>query len=339
MTQDNDLTYTKKDFASDQEVKWCPGCGDYAILSAIQSAMSKIGRKREDVVCVSGIGCSSRFPYYLNTYGYHTIHGRAAAVASGVKTANPDLSVWMITGDGDSLSIGGNHFIHVLRRNIDMNIVLFNNQIYGLTKGQYSPTSALGVVTKSTPYGSLDRPFSPAKLAFGASATFIARTTDTDAKHVEAIMLEAEEHRGTSFVEVYQNCVIFNDGCHSEYADKKSRDDHSIVLKHGEPMIFGGEIKKGLILDNLTLKVVELGDTYTEEDCLVHDKTNEVLASLLVAMDANQTMPKLYGVIFAVQDVIYNAQVSAQLAEVKAKKGNGDFNKLLYSGDTWEIKA
>lgn len=339
MTKDNDLEYTKKDFASDQEVKWCPGCGDYAILSAIQSAMSKIGRKREDVVCVSGIGCSSRFPYYLNTYGYHTIHGRAAAVASGVKTANPDLSVWMITGDGDSLSIGGNHFIHVLRRNIDLNIVLFNNQIYGLTKGQYSPTSVVGVVTKSTPYGSLDRPFSPAKLAFGASATFIARTTDTDAKHVEEIMLEAEKHRGTSFVEVYQNCVIFNDGCHSEYADKKSRDDHSIILKHGEPMIFGGEIKKGLILDNLTLKVVELGDTYTEADCLVHDKTNEVLASLLVAMDADQTMPKLYGVIFAVQDVIYNDQVSAQLAEVKARKGDGDFNKLLYSGDTWEIKA
>jgi 2-oxoglutarate ferredoxin oxidoreductase subunit beta len=334
----NDVSYTKKDFSSDQEVKWCPGCGDYAILSAIQSAMAKIGRKREDVVCVSGIGCSSRLPYYLNTYGYHTIHGRAAAVASGVKTANPDLSVWVITGDGDSLSIGGNHFIHVLRRNIDMNIVLFNNHIYGLTKGQYSPTSVLGKVTKSTPYGSLDRPFSPAKLAFGASATFIARTTDTNAKHMEAIMLEAEEHRGTSFIEVYQNCVIFNDGCHSEYADKKSRDDHSIVLKNGEPMIFGSEVKKGLILDNLTLKVVELGDSYTEADCIVHDKSNAVLASLLVAMDANPEMPKLYGVIFAVKDVIYNDQVSDQLADVKARKGEGDFNKLLYSGETWEIK-
>ncbi len=338
MAKGNESAYTKKDFASDQEVKWCPGCGDYAILSAIQSAMTKIGRKREDIVFVSGIGCSSRFPYYLNTYGYHTIHGRAAAVASGVKTANPDLSVWVITGDGDSLSIGGNHFIHVLRRNIDLNIVLFNNQIYGLTKGQYSPTSSLGVVTKSTPYGSLDRPFSPAKLAFGASATFIARTTDTDAKHIEEIMLEAEEHRGTSFIEVYQNCVIFNDGCHSEYADKKSREDHSIVIKHGEPMIFGSEIKKGIILDNLTLKVVELGDTYTQEDCLVHDKTNEVLASLLVAMDANPSMPKLYGVIFAVKDVIYNEQVAAQVAEVKDKKGDGDFHKLLNSGETWEIK-
>jgi 2-oxoglutarate/2-oxoacid ferredoxin oxidoreductase subunit beta len=338
MTKQDDLHYTKKDFSSDQEVKWCPGCGDYAILSAIQSAMSKIGRKREDVVCVSGIGCSSRFPYYLNTYGYHTIHGRATAVASGIKTANPDLSVWVITGDGDSLSIGGNHFIHVLRRNVDMNIILFNNQIYGLTKGQYSPTSVLGAVTKSTPYGSLDRPFSPAKLAFGASATFIARTTDTDPKQIQEIMLEAEEHRGTSFVEVYQNCVIFNDGCHSEYADKNSRDDHSIVLKQGEPMTFGSDLKKGIILDNLTLKVVELGSTYTEADCLVHDKTNEVLASLLVGMDANQSMPKLYGVIYAVEDVIYNDQVTAQVADVKAKKGEGDFNQLLNSGDTWEVK-
>ncbi len=338
MTQNNDAEYTKKDFTSDQEVKWCPGCGDYAILTAIQSAMTKIGRKREDVVCVSGIGCSSRFPYYLNTYGYHTIHGRATAVASGVKTANPDLSVWVITGDGDSLSIGGNHLIHVLRRNVDLNIVLFNNQVYGLTKGQYSPTSVQGQVTKSTPYGSLDRPFSPAKLAFGASATFIARTTDTNAKHVEAMMLEAEEHRGTSFIEVYQNCVIFNDGCHSEYADKKTRDDHSIILEQGKPMLFGSEVKKGIVLDHLTLKVVELGSTYTEADCLLHDKTNEMLASLLVAMDANRSMPKLYGVIYAVKDVTYNDQVATQIFEIKALKGEGDFNKLLNSGETWEIK-
>ena len=339
MTQNNDLEYTKKDFTSDQEVKWCPGCGDYAILTAIQSAMTKIGRKREDVVCVSGIGCSSRFPYYLNTYGYHTIHGRATAVASGIKTANPDLSVWVITGDGDSLSIGGNHLIHTLRRNVDMNIILFNNQVYGLTKGQYSPTSVQGQVTKSTPYGSLDRPFSPAKLAFGASATFIARTTDTNAKHVEAMMLEAEEHRGTSFVEIYQNCVIFNDGCHSEYADKKSRDDHSIMLEQGKPMLFGDKVQKGIVLDHLTLKVVELGSTYSEADCLLHDKTNEMLASLLVAMDANPSMPKLYGVIYAVKDVTYNDQVATQIAEIKAIKGEGDFNKLLNSGETWEIKA
>jgi len=338
MAQNNDVEYTKKDFTTDQEVKWCPGCGDYAILTAIQSAMTKIGRKREDVVCVSGIGCSSRFPYYLNTYGYHTIHGRATAVASGIKTANPDLSVWVITGDGDSLSIGGNHLIHTLRRNVDMNIVLFNNQVYGLTKGQYSPTSVQGQVTKSTPYGSLDRPFSPAKLAFGASATFIARTTDTNAKHIEAIMLEAEEHRGTSFIEVYQNCVIFNDGCHSEYADKKTRDDHSIMLEQGLPMLFGDKVQKGIVLDHLSLKVVELGSTYSEADCLLHDKTNEMLASLLVAMDANPSMPKLYGVIYAVKDVTYNDQVATQIAEIKAIKGEGDFNKLLNSGETWEIK-
>ena len=337
MSENKDLGYTKKDFVSDQEVKWCPGCGDYVILSAIQTALSKIGRKKEDIVFVSGIGCSSRFPYYLNTYGYHTIHGRATAVASGMKTANPDLSVWVITGDGDSLSIGGNHLIHVLRRNIDMNIVLFNNETYGLTKGQYSPTTKQGQVTKSTPYGSLDRPFSPAKLAFGASATFIARTFDTDPKHIEDIMLEAEAHRGTSFVEVLQNCVIFNDGCHDAYTDKKNRDDHSLILTHGKPMIFGNEVKKGIILDNLTLKIVELGEKYTEADCLMHDKTNEILASLLVAMDMNPQMPKLYGVLYEVKDVIYNDQVSDQITEVKATKGDGDFNKLLYSGDTWEV--
>ncbi len=338
MRENRESTYTKKDFASDQEVKWCPGCGDYAILSAIQTALTKIGRKREDIVFVSGIGCSSRFPYYMNTYGYHTIHGRAPAVASGLKTANPDLSVWVITGDGDSLSIGGNHLIHVIRRNIDMNIILFNNEIYGLTKGQYSPTTKQGHVTKSSPYGSLDRPFSPAKLAFGASATFIARTLDTDPKHIQDIMLEAEEHKGTSFIEVYQNCVIFNDDAHAEYTDKQSRDEHSVMLTHGEPMIFGKERKKGIVLDHLTLKVVELGEQYTEADCLVHDRTNQMLASLLVAMDADEAMPKLYGVLYEVKDVTYDDQVTAQVDAVKAKKGEGDFNNLLYSGDTWEIK-
>ncbi len=335
-TQDN-TEYTKKDFSSDQEVKWCPGCGDYAILSAIQTALTKIGRKREDIVFVSGIGCSSRFPYYMNTYGYHTIHGRAPAIASGLKTANPDLSLWVITGDGDSLSIGGNHLIHALRRNIDMNIVLFNNEIYGLTKGQYSPTTRQGKITKSTPYGSLDRPFSPAKLAFGANASFIARTLDSDAKHMQEVMLEAEAHRGTSFIEIYQNCVIFNDGCHSDYTDKKSREDHSVVLKHGEPMLFGSEKNRGILLDNMHLKIVELGDEYAAVDCLIHDKHNPVLASLLVAMDDDPNMPKLYGVIYEVQDVTYNDQVSEQLAQVKEAKGPGDFKALLHSGDTWEI--
>jgi 2-oxoglutarate ferredoxin oxidoreductase subunit beta len=339
MSAHTDVEYTKKDFASDQEVKWCPGCGDYAILSAIQTALTKVGRKREDIVFVSGIGCSSRFPYYMNTYGYHSIHGRAPAIASGIKTANPDLSVWVITGDGDSLSIGGNHLIHAIRRNIDMNIVLFNNEIYGLTKGQYSPTTRPGQVTKSSPYGTLDRPFSPAKLALGASATFIARTLDTDAKHIQQVMIDAEAHRGTSFIEVYQNCVIFNDGCHDEYTSKSSRDDHSVMLTHGEPMRFGSDnAPKGIVLDHLTLKVVDLGGQYSESDCLVHDKHNPMLASLLVAMDEHPEMPKLYGILFETSDVIYNEQVTAQVAEVKAKKGTADFHRLLESGDTWEIK-
>lgn len=336
---DTNLDYTKKDFSSDQEVKWCPGCGDHVILSAIQTAMAKIGRKKEDIVFVSGIGCSSRFPYYMDTYGYHSIHGRAPAVASGLKVANPDLSVWVITGDGDGLSIGGNHLIHTLRRNIDMNIVLFNNEIYGLTKGQYSPTSKQGQVTKSSPYGALDRPFSPAQLALGSGSTFIARTLDTDAKHMEVIMLDAEQHRGTSFIEIYQNCVIFNDGCHDEYTKKKTRAEHSIILEHGQPITFGKEQEKGLILDGLTIKVVELGDEYSKEDCLVHDKYNELLASLLVGLDTDETMPKLYGIIYVKESDTYDALVSAQIEEVKAKKGDGDFHALLASGDTWEVEA
>lgn len=338
MSATNETTYTKKDFASNQEVKWCPGCGDYAILSAIQSSLTHIGRKKEDIVFVSGIGCSSRFPYYMDTYGYHTIHGRAPAVASGIKTANPDLSVWVITGDGDSLSIGGNHLIHALRRNIDMNIILFNNEIYGLTKGQYSPTTRQGHITKSSPYGALDRPFSACKLALGANATFIARTLDTDSKHMEEIMLACESHKGTSFVEVYQNCVIFNDGCHDDYTNKKSRSEHSVLLKDGEPMIFGDEDQKGIILNNLKLEVVELGDKYSTKDCLVHDKHNEMLASLLVAMDTDPNMPKLYGVIYEVADVIYSDQVTQQVQSVIDKQGKGDFKKLLHSGETWHIE-
>ena len=329
--------YTKKDFSSNQDVKWCPGCGDYVILSAIQTALVKIGRKKEDIVFVSGIGCSSRFPYYMNTYGYHTIHGRAPAVASGVKIANPDLSVWLITGDGDGLSIGGNHLIHLLRRNVDMNVILFNNEIYGLTKGQYSPTTKAGEVTKSTPYGSLDRPFSPAKLAFGTGATFIARTLDTDSKHMQEVVLEAENHRGTSFIEAYQNCVIFNDGCHDEYTNKKTRDEHSLLLEHGKPMIFGSESNKGLVLDNLTIKVVELGKNYTVDDCMIHDKNNTTLASLLVNLDNDESMPKLYGIIYIKDDVIYDEQITKQIQKVKEKKGNGSFYNLLHSGDTWEV--
>ncbi len=337
MSAKNELEYSKKDFSSDQEVRWCPGCGDYAILSAIQSSLTQIGRKKEDIVFVSGIGCSSRFPYYMDTYGYHTIHGRAPAVASGIKTANPNLSVWVITGDGDSLSIGGNHLIHALRRNIDMNIILFNNEIYGLTKGQYSPTTRQGHITKSSPYGALDRPFSACKLALGANATFIARTLDTDSKHMEEIMLASESHKGTSFVEVYQNCVIFNDGCHDAYTNKQSRSDHSVILRDKEPMIFGDDKSKGIVLEGIQLKVVEFGDKYSKKDCLIHDKSNEMLASLLVAMDTNPAMPKLYGVIYEVTDVVYNDQVTEQVDKVIKEQGKGDFKKLLHSGETWHI--
>ncbi|TNE99693.1 MAG: 2-oxoacid:ferredoxin oxidoreductase subunit beta [Deltaproteobacteria bacterium] len=330
-------TYKKKDFVSDQEVRWCPGCGDYAILSSVQMALTKIGKKKEDIVFVSGIGCSSRFPYYVNTYGLHTIHGRAPAFASGIKSTNPNLSVWIITGDGDGLSIGGNHLIHILRRNIDCNIILFNNEIYGLTKGQYSPTSQRGLVTKSTPYGSIDRSFTPAKLAIGAGATFFARTMDTDPKHMQDISLAAEEHRGTSLIEAYQNCVIFNDGVHDLYTNRKTRDDHCVFIEHGQPMIFGKDKNKGIKLTGSKLEVVTIGENgVTEADLLVHDQTDERLAFMLAGMKGPE-LPVAVGILYKVDDVHYDEQICAQVEEVKAKKGAGDMNKLLHSGDTWEI--
>ncbi len=330
-------TYKKKDFVSDQEVRWCPGCGDYAILSAVQLAMTKIGKKKEDIVFVSGIGCSSRFPYYMNTYGLHTIHGRAPAFASGIKSTNPNLSVWIITGDGDGLSIGGNHLIHVLRRNIDCNIILFNNEIYGLTKGQYSPTSKQGLVTKSTPYGSLDRAFTPAKLAIGAGATFFARTMDTDPKHMQETALAAEQHKGTSLIEAYQNCVIFNDAVHDLYTNRKTRDDHCVFIEHGQPLIFGKDKNKGIKLTGSKLEVVTIGENgVTEADLLVHDQTDERLAFMLAGMKGPE-FPVAVGVLYKVDDVHYDEQICAQVEEVKAKKGAGDMTKLLHSGDTWEI--
>ncbi|WP_127716267.1 2-oxoacid:ferredoxin oxidoreductase subunit beta [Halobacteriovorax sp. HLS] len=333
-----ELNYKKKDFASDQDVKWCPGCGDYSILSSLQMALTKTGTKKEDIVCVSGIGCSSRFPYYMNTYGYHTIHGRAPAVASGMKVANPNLSVWMITGDGDCLSIGGNHFIHALRRNIDINMLLFNNQIYGLTKGQFSPTSKQGQVTKSSPYGSLDRTFNPGKLAFGAGATYICKTLDSDPKHMTDMMVEADKHRGTSFIEVFQNCVIFNNNCHQEYTDRKTRSDHAVYLEHETPMKFGKEGNLGIVLEGLKLKVVEIGDKYKDQDLLVHDKHNKMLSYLLLSSHEENGFPKFYGVIYQEEDETFNDQVAAQIEQVRNKKGEGDFNKLLFSGEVWEVK-
>ena len=277
-------TYTRKDFTSDQAVRWCPGCGDYAILAQTQKIFPDLGRKKEEFVFISVIGCSSRFPYYMDTYGFHTIHGRAAAVASGVKIARPDLSVWVVTGDGDGLSIGGNHTIHLMRRNLDMNVMLFNNRIYGLTKGQYSPTSEVGKVTKSTPMGSLDIPFNPLSLALGAGSTFVARTIDKETKHLQEMIKESYAHRGTSFLEIYQNCNIFNDGAFAPLTDRDTKSDTVLWLEDGKPLTFGAEKPKGIRLDGNKPEVVELGDKWGEDDLLVHDKTDYVIASLLANM-------------------------------------------------------
>ncbi|MDP4934183.1 MAG: 2-oxoacid:ferredoxin oxidoreductase subunit beta, partial [Salibacteraceae bacterium] len=262
--------YSSKDFASDQDVRWCPGCGDYSILKQMQSTLAEAGISKEDTVFVSGIGCSSRFPYYMDTYGIHSIHGRATAVASGLKASRPDLSVWVITGDGDSLSIGGNHLIHLLRRNFDLNVLMFNNEIYGLTKGQYSPTSPKGQVTKSTPMGSLDHPFNPAALALGAQATFIARSMDRDPKHMRDVLAAANAHRGTSFIEIYQNCNVFNDGAFEVYTDKSTKADTTLILEEGKPMIFGANQDKGVRLNGLKPEVVALTD-FSAEDLWIHD--------------------------------------------------------------------
>jgi 2-oxoglutarate/2-oxoacid ferredoxin oxidoreductase subunit beta len=331
--------YTKKDFVSDQDVKWCPGCGDYAILSAVQLAMTKMNVKREDVVCISGIGCSSRFPYYMNTYGMHTIHGRAPAFATGLKVQNPSLSVWLITGDGDGLSIGGNHLIHAIRRNVNMNILLFNNEIYGLTKGQYSPTSKEGLVTKSTPYGSLDRSFSPGNLALGAGSTFYARTMDTDPKHMMEVFQAAQDHQGTSFIEIYQNCVIFNDGVHDAYTNKQTRDDTSVLLAHGEPMIYGKEKNMAIALDGFKVKTGVIGKDIKESEILKHDKYNQTLAFLLSSLKQPEA-PIPMGVIYQTEHApaTYDEQVHKQIKMVSEKKGKKSMKDLLHSGEIWTVK-
>lgn len=333
-------TYTKKDFTSDQEVKWCPGCGDYTILAAIQMVMPKIGKKKEDICFVSGIGCSSRFPYYMATYGMHTIHGRAPAIASGVKTANPDLSVWVITGDGDSLSIGGNHFIHAVRRNVDLKIIIFNNEIYGLTKGQYSPTSKIGQVTKSTPYGSVDRSFMPGALTIGAEATFFARTMDNDLKHMQEVFLRAAEHKGTAVVEVLQNCVIFNDGAHDPVIAKEVREDMTLKLEHGKPLIFGKDKNKGIRVVGLTPEVVTIGENgITEKDLFVHNENvMDPTYHFMLSHFKTPSFPVPMGVFRNVAAPIYDEDVKKQVQSVTEKKGKGDLAKLLNSGETWEVK-
>ncbi len=328
---------TRKDFVSDQEVRWCPGCGDYAILAAIQKVMPELGIPRENIVFVSGIGCSSRFPYYMNTYGFHTIHGRAPAIATGLRIARPDLSVWVITGDGDSLSIGGNHFIHALRRNIDVKILLFNNEIYGLTKGQYSPTSHRGTVTKSTPYGSLDHPFVPATLALGAEASFVARTHDKDMKHMADTFKRAAAHKGTAFVEILQNCVIFNDGVFDETVEKDVRPDRLLMLEDGKPMIFGKDLDKAVVFDGAAPRIV---DRPAGDAGLTIHKENEhnVIPALLLSKMHHPEFPVPMGVFRAVDRPIYEGEIERQIADVTAKKGGaGTIDGLLRQGEIWEI--
>lgn len=328
-----------EDFASDQDVRWCPGCGDYSILAQMKKVLPEIGVPPEKTVFISGIGCSSRFPYYVNTYGVHSIHGRAPAIATGLKLTRPDLSVWVITGDGDALSIGGNHFIHLLRRNVDLNIVLFNNRIYGLTKGQYSPTSVEGQITKSTPMGVVDHPLNPISVAVGAEATFIARSVDSNVKHLAQVLKRAAAHKGTSFVEVYQNCNVFNDGAWSYAQDKATRDDTTIELEHGKAMIFGKDKDKGIRLSGLNLEVVSLADgKYQESDLLVHD---EQASSTLVYMLSRLRRPEFPEPIGVFRDVVTETleeAVRGQIDTAIAQKGRGDLQKLLSSGDTWRVE-
>ncbi len=328
---------TRKDFVSDQDVRWCPGCGDYAILAQVQKVFPELGIPKEKVVFISGIGCSSRFPYYMNTYGFHSIHGRAPAIATGLKVSRPDLMVWVVTGDGDGLSIGGNHLMHALRRNVDLKILLFNNRIYGLTKGQYSPTSELGKVTKSTPAGSADHPLNPLLLALGADATFIARTIDVEAKHQQDIIKRAAEHKGAAFVEILQNCNVYNDGAFASLTDKEIKADTQLVLEHGKPMIFGKNKDRGIRLKGLTPEVVTLGNGISTSDLLVHDEHDPVLGFLLSRM-APPAFPTPIGVIRVAEKPTFDALMNYQIQDATAKAGEGDLEKLLHRGDVWTVK-
>jgi 2-oxoglutarate ferredoxin oxidoreductase subunit beta len=333
------VKFQPKDYKSDQYVRWCPGCGDHAILNCVHKAMAEQGVPPEQIAVISGIGCSSRLPYYMNSYGFHTIHGRGAAIATGVKTANPDLSVWLMTGDGDCLAIGGNHFIHAVRRNVDINIVLFNNKIYGLTKGQYSPTSDRGIVTKSSPFGTVEDPFIPAELALGARGNFFARVIDVDLKNTTEVLTASARHKGTSVVEVLVNCVIFNDGIHKQITDKESRSDRTIFLRHGEKMRFGKENEKGLVLEGLKLKAVTIGqDGYTEEDVLVHDAHESDITLHLMLSLMGGDMPVALGVIRDVEAPTYDESVAQQIASVRAKNPTRTLHDLLMKGEIWEVK-
>jgi len=332
---------TKADFSSDQEVRWCPGCGDYAILNAVQKVMPELGVAREKIVFVSGIGCSSRFPYYMNTYGFHTIHGRAPAVATGIKSANPELSVWVITGDGDALSIGGNHFVHAIRRNLDINYVLFNNRIYGLTKGQYSPTSEFGKRTKSTPMGVIDYPINPASLAIASEATFVARAIDIDVKHLSAIVTAGAAHKGVSFIEVYQNCNIFNDGAFDSFAAREARPENVLYLEHGRPMVYGKNRDKGIRMNGTQPEVIQLGPEtgLTEDDCLVHDAgLKDPSVAFMLARMEHPDFPQPIGIFRDVERETYEDLLARQIEQAVSRQGRGQLHKLIHSGDMWTVE-
>ena len=334
---------TAKDFATDQEVRWCPGCGDYSILAQVQKVMPTIGVAKENIVIISGIGCSSRFPYYMNTYGMHSIHGRATTVASGLKASRPELSVWIVAGDGDSMSIGGNHTIHMLRRNLNVNFLVFNNQIYGLTKGQYSPTSEINKITKSSPMGSIDHPFNPAALALGADATFIARSMDRDPKHLQATLTRAEKHQGTSFVEIYQNCNIFNDGAFEIFTEKSTKPLHALFLEQGKPLTFGANGEMGIRFDGMRPQVVTIGEKYSAEDLWIHDEADFYKAQVLTRLFDNPNepgavFPRPFGVFYATERPCYEEMMALQIEEAMTSKGMGDLDKLIRGRETWEIK-
>lgn len=329
-----------KDFASDQEVRWCPGCGDYSILKQVQMVLAESGYNTEDTVFISGIGCSSRFPYYMNTYGVHSIHGRAPGFASGLKSVRPELSVWLVTGDGDALSIGGNHLIHFLRRNFDVNVLLFNNEIYGLTKGQYSPTSPVGKVTKSSPVGSIDSPFNPLALCLGADASFIARSMDRDVKHLREVLLRADAHKGTSMVEIYQNCNVFNDGAFFTFTEKDTKPRTTLFVEHGKPLLFGENNSLGIKLDGFTPTVVKM-ENHSANDLWIHDENDKTKAFMLTQIfdmpKEENDLPRPFGVIYRKERALYEDGLNQQVAEAIEKRGEGDLQKLIQGSNSWVI--
>ncbi len=333
--------FTSKELVTDQEVRWCPGCGDYSILKQVQTVVPELGLNREEIVFISGIGCSSRFPYYMETYGMHSIHGRATAIASGLKATRPELSVWIVTGDGDSLSIGGNHFIHLLRRNFDVNVLLFNNEIYGLTKGQYSPTSEKGKITKSTPMGSVDHPFNPLAVVMGADGTFVARAMDRDPIQLRTVLKRAHQHKGTSLVEIYQNCNVFNDGAFEVFTEKSTKADETLFAEHGQPLIFGAAKDKGLILDGFQPKVVSLSEV-SANDLWIHDERDRTKANMLVRMFDDPSreghFPRPFGIFYVEDRFTYEEAYQQQLKEARDRKGEGDLDALLSGNNTWVVE-